>query len=88
MVGLIPMGRLSDHLGKKWFLVGGFGLFAIGLSCISGSRSLGSGLLWAVLLGLSYSSVLPAWNALLAAQVSTQQQSVSRGFFPAWKGLA
>nr|WP_236588279.1 MFS transporter [Tumebacillus amylolyticus] len=87
ILGLIPMGRLSDHFGQKWFLVGGFAVFAVALSCLGGSRSLLAGCLWAVVLGLSYSAVLPAWNALLASQVSEQQLSVSWAVFSSVEGI-
>ncbi|MGB8954653.1 MAG: MFS transporter [Tumebacillaceae bacterium] len=87
VLGLIPMGRLSDQLGQKWFLIGGFGVLAVGLCFLSGSRSYGYGLMWAVVLGSSYASVLPAWNALLASQVSAEQQSVSWGVFASVEGI-
>ncbi|KEO81143.1 MFS transporter [Tumebacillus flagellatus] len=87
VAGLIPMGRLSDHFGQRWFLVGGFAVFAVSLSCLSGSRSFVSGLLWAIVLGLSYSAVLPAWNALLASQVSQEQQGVSWAVFSSVEGI-
>lgn len=87
VLGLVPMGRLSDHLGQKWFLVGGFGIFAISLICLSNAHTFLSGCIWAVVLGISYSAVLPAWNAILASQVAAQQQSVSWGIFSSVEGI-
>jgi MFS family permease len=87
VAGLIPMGRLSDHFGERWFLVGGFGIFAITLAVLSGSRTFGSICVLAVVLGLSYSAVLPAWNALLASQVSEEQKTMSWGIFSSLEGI-
>jgi MFS family permease len=41
----------------------------------------------AVVLGLSYSAVLPAWNATLASQVSEEQKTMSWGIFSSLEGI-
>ncbi|RUS46727.1 MFS transporter [Cohnella sp. AR92] len=78
---LIPMGKFSDHLGKKWFLVIGFCLFGIALFALTQAPGLAASLFWACLLGLSYAAVLPAWNALLAAYVPPGQKGLGWGVF-------
>jgi MFS family permease len=87
VIGLIPMGRLADRLGKKWFLVVGFLLFGIVLHLLTLHPPFGLALFWAVLLGLSYAAVLPAWNALLAAYVPPGQQGLGWGVFSTVEGL-
>ncbi|WP_276356281.1 MFS transporter [Cohnella caldifontis] len=87
VIGLIPMGKLSDHFGKKWFLVTGFLLFGIVLNLLTFQPSYGLALIWAILLGLSYAAVLPAWNALLAAYVPPGQQGLGWGVFSTVEGL-
>jgi len=87
VLGLIPMGRLADKLGKKWFLVGGFLTFGIVLYLLTLQPSYGMALVWALILGLSYAAVLPAWNALLAAYVPPGQQGLGWGVFSTVEGL-
>ncbi|MGZ4113225.1 MAG: MFS transporter, partial [Tumebacillaceae bacterium] len=86
-IGLIPMGKLSDKLGKKWFLVLGFGLFAMTLFLMAFTTTMWIGVGLAAILGLSYSAVLPAWNALLATQVPDEQQGVGWGIFSSLEGI-
>lgn len=85
--GLIPMGRLSDNWGKKWFLVTGFCLFGLALCALTGITTLGFAFAWALVLGVAYAAVLPAWNALLAAYVPPGQQGLGWGVFSTVEGV-
>jgi len=85
--GLIPMGRLSDNLGKKWFLVTGFCLFGLALCALTGITTIGFSFAWALVLGVAYAAVLPAWNALLAAYVPPGQQGLGWGVFSTVEGI-
>ncbi|MFD0711930.1 MFS transporter [Paenibacillus sp. GCM10027626] len=86
--GLIPFGRLSDKLGgKKWFLVIGFILIAAGLYGLALEPPLWQCLLLAAILGASYASLLPAWNALLATYVPPQQSGLGWGIFSTVEGI-
>lgn len=87
VLGLIPMGRLADKLGKKWFLVIGFLTFGIVLYLLTLKPTYGMALVWALILGLSYAAVLPAWNALLAAYVPPGQQGLGWGVFSTVEGI-
>lgn len=87
VLGLVPLGRLSDRLGKKWFLVLGFAFFSFGLYSLTTIETLWICLIWAIVLGLSYAAVLPAWNALLAAFVPPQQKGVGWGIFSTVEGI-
>ncbi|CAI6068488.1 MFS transporter [Cohnella sp. JJ-181] len=86
-LGLIPMGRLSDRLGKKWFLVAGFLLFGVALYGLTLGPAPALAFIGAVTLGLSYAAVLPAWNALLAAYVPPGQKGLGWGVLSAVEGL-
>ncbi|BFH66331.1 putative glycolipid permease LtaA [Paenibacillus dendritiformis] len=69
VLGLVPMGKWSDRVGRKPFLIIGFGIFGLALASLSLYPSVIFAYGLAVLLGISYSAVLPAWNALLALYV-------------------
>ncbi|WP_309244716.1 MFS transporter [Cohnella silvisoli] len=87
VVGLIPMGKLSDSFGKKWFLIAGFLAFGAVLFALTQKPPLGLAFFWAFLLGISYAAVLPAWNALLAAFVPPGQQGLGWGVFSTVEGI-
>jgi MFS family permease len=87
VIGLIPMGRLADRLGKKWFLVAGFLIFGIVLYSLTRHPTLELALFSALVLGLSYAAVLPAWNALLANYVPPGQQGLGWGVFSTVEGI-
>lgn len=87
VLALIPMGRLADRFGKKWFLTAGFLTFGLVLNLYPLQSSFGLSLLFAVLLGISYAAVLPAWNALLAAYVPPGQKGLGWGVFSTVEGL-
>lgn len=84
---LIPMGKLSDAFGKKWFLVTGFCLFGLSLFALTRLPSLGLSLFWAFVLGVAYAAVLPAWNSLLAAYVPPGQSGLGWGVFSTVEGV-
>ncbi len=87
VLGLIPMGKLSDKFGKKWFLIVGFLAFGIVLFALTGHPPLALSLFWAFVLGISYAAVLPAWNALLAAFVPPGQQGLGWGVLSTVEGI-
>jgi MFS family permease len=87
MICLIPMGRMSDRLGGKWFMIIGFSAFAAVLYGMTLVASFNSALIIAVLLGFSYAAVLPAWNALLAHFIPEEQKGVGWGVFSSLEGI-
>jgi MFS family permease len=87
VLGLIPMGKLSDLYGGKWFLVLGFGIFAISLYGLTLSPSFYLSMVWSMVLGISYAAVLPTWNALLSHYVPSEQQGLGWGIFSSVEGI-
>ncbi|RKP50111.1 MFS transporter [Cohnella endophytica] len=87
VAGLIPMGKLSDSFGKKWFLIAGFLSFGAVLFALTQKPPLGLAFFWAFLLGISYAAVLPAWNALLATFVPPGQQGLGWGVLSTVEGI-
>lgn len=86
-IGLIPMGKLSDALGKKWFLIVGFLLFGTVMLALTCKPPIALALTCALVLGFSYAAVLPAWNALLAAYVPPGQQGLGWGVLSTVEGI-
>ena len=84
---LIPMGKLADKRGHKWFLVAGFAFLAVCLYALLFSSHFYVTLLLAVLLGLSYSAVLPSWNALLSYFIPQEQKGTGWGILSSVEGL-
>ncbi|MEK8126852.1 MFS transporter [Paenibacillus filicis] len=85
---LIPMGRLSDRWGRKWFLVGGFSALALGLiGLLLSANHLYATMLMAALLGGSYAAVLPAWNALMSYFVPPDQKGMGWGVLSSIEGI-
>jgi MFS family permease len=87
VIFLVPMGKLSDRWGTKWFLILGFAAFSITLYTLSGASSLWKVLLLGGILGLSYACVLPAWNALLASHIRKGQEGIGWGLFSSVEGI-
>lgn len=87
VLGMIPMGRLSDRKGKKWFLVLGFGVFSLALFSLTLSSTMYTSLIWAMIIGISYSAVLPVWNAILSYQVPDGHEGVGWGIFSSVEGI-
>jgi MFS family permease len=87
VIGLIPMGKLSDRWGKKWFLIIGFLIFGLILLALTKQPPIVVAMFMALVMGVSYSAVLPAWNALLAAYVPPGQQGLGWGVFSTVEGI-
>lgn len=84
---LIPMGKLADKVGLKLLLTTGFlcTAVALGLLAIMGNQH--NAFYLAMLVGLSYAAVLPAWNSLQAKCIPVERQATSWGIFATAEGL-
>jgi len=86
-LGLVPMGRLADRLGQRRFLTAGFFGFGVALYALTLHPSVPLAMVCALALGLCYSAVLPAWNALLAAYIPPAQRGLGWGIFSTVEGV-
>jgi MFS family permease len=84
---LVPMGRLADHMGLKLPLIGGFWLAGASLLGLAFLRSFWALLGVGALLGLSYSLILPSWNAFLARMIPAEQEGLLWGLFMTVEGI-
>lgn len=66
----IPLGILSDRLGRKWFLILGNTLLPPVIMIFALTRDFSWFLLAAVLAGMGEAASLGSWNALIADQTS------------------
>jgi MFS family permease len=87
VIALVPMGKLFDAIGGKWFLVIGFGVFSGALYFLTYVESFLHVAGLAILLGLAYASLLPAWNALMARYVPEDSKGMGWGIFSSIEGL-
>lgn len=84
---LVPAGKLADRLGVKGPLVGGFLLAAICLLLLPLQKLVVSALIIGVILGVSYSFILPAWNGLMARSISSEKRGIMWSIFMTIEGL-
>ncbi|MGB9826316.1 MAG: MFS transporter, partial [Desulfofundulus sp.] len=81
VLGLLPMSMVVDRLTLNSLLACGFALSSLCLGLFTASHSPYSAFPLAILLGLSYSVILPAWNTLLARVIPPERQATGWGVF-------
>ncbi|RKO67471.1 MFS transporter [Desulfofundulus salinus] len=87
VLGLLPMGVVVGRLTLNSLLAAGFGLSALCLGLFTASHGPHSAFPLAILLGLSYAVILPAWNTLLARVIPPERQATGWGVFATVEGL-
>jgi MFS family permease len=88
MLFLVPMGKLADRLGLKQMLVTGFLSLTVALALLVVTTPPPAlTMLLAFMLGLSYSAVLPAWNAVLSYLVPEDQKGTGWGVLSGIEGI-
>jgi len=78
---MIPVGKLVDRWGTKWFLNGGFLLSSMMLLVFSFTQSIPLLYIVVILLGIGYALIIPAWNALIASAIPPEKRGAVWGFF-------
>ncbi|WP_458121781.1 MFS transporter [Paenibacillus sp. Z6-24] len=86
VLGLIPAGRLIDRLGSRLFLRTGFLLEATALIGLASTHMLFWIWVFVLCAGFSYAMILPAWNALLANLVPSEEKAAVWGLFLTLQG--
>ncbi|WP_042206704.1 MFS transporter [Paenibacillus durus] len=84
---MVPMGRLFDMIGGKWFLVLGFAVFSASLFLLTSADSFASVVILALLMGCAYATLLPSWNALMALYIPESSVGMSWGLLFSVEGL-
>jgi MFS family permease len=84
---LIPFGKWYDRTHSHWFLIVGFGMISLSLLELLFVHSFRAMEVIVVILGVSYASLLPAWNALMAQYIPQHSQGTGWGIFSTVEGL-
>jgi DHA1 family multidrug resistance protein-like MFS transporter len=87
VVCLIPVGRLVDRYGTRWFLHVGFLLSALTLIAFTYFDSRPIVFLLVSLIGVGYACIIPAWNALIAKAIPVKERGTVWGFFLTIEGM-
>ncbi|USB34568.1 MFS transporter [Paenibacillus sp. YPG26] len=81
VIGLIPIGKLADRYGTKWFLHIGFLLAAVSIALFAVNRSIP--ILWVLvaLIGISYAFILPTWDTMISHMLPSGEKGAIWGLF-------
>ncbi|MFD2332943.1 MFS transporter [Cohnella sp. GCM10020058] len=86
-LSLIPLGKLNDRLAGKGLLAGGFSTLSVAIFLLPFTHRFLQAELLAILIGVSYAALLPAWNALLAGYVPENAQGAGWGLMSSVEGI-
>jgi DHA1 family multidrug resistance protein-like MFS transporter len=84
---MIPIGRLVDRFGGRYFLVGGFFLSTLLFVLLPFMRTLLSLFVIVCLIGLAYALILPTWNGLLDRCIPPDKRGAMWGVFMTVEGI-
>ncbi|MHB1172590.1 MAG: MFS transporter [Lacisediminihabitans sp.] len=83
--GQMVTGALSDRVGRKWLIVGGMLIQAVGLGIVACGHSFGIWLLAAVLLGIGTAMVYPTLLAAVGDVAHPAWRARSVGIYRLWR---
>lgn len=81
VLGMIPVGKMVDKFGIRWFLNPGLAISASVLLVLTAVKSISILYGLVAFLGLGYALIIPSWNALLASAVPKEKRGAVWGFF-------
>ncbi|MNJ45371.1 putative glycolipid permease LtaA [compost metagenome] len=81
VIGLIPIGKLVDRFGTRWFLHIGFSLAAISIGLFAVTRSIPMVWILVVLIGISYACILPTWDTMISHLLPEGEKGTVWGLF-------
>jgi DHA1 family multidrug resistance protein-like MFS transporter len=84
---MVPVGKLVDRWGTKWFLHIGFLISSLVLLAFTFTKTMPILYLLVALLGAGYALIIPAWNSLIAAAIPPERRGAVWGFFLTIEGL-
>ncbi|WHX47597.1 MFS transporter [Paenibacillus woosongensis] len=81
VIGLIPIGRLVDRFGTKWFLHIGFALSSVAIGLFAVTRSISLVWILVILIGISYACILPTWDTMISHMLPEGEKGTVWGLF-------
>jgi DHA1 family multidrug resistance protein-like MFS transporter len=84
---LIPVGKLVDRFGIRWFLSIGFAIASAAMMLFSFVNSMSALYVLVAALGLGYAFIIPSWNALIASAIPPEKRGAVWGFFLTIEGM-
>lgn len=81
VIGLVPVGKLVDRYGTKWFLHIGFLVATVAIGLFAVVRNVTSVWYIVVLIGLSYSCILPTWDTMISHHLPKGEKGAVWGLF-------
>lgn len=84
---LIPVGKLVDRWGTRWFINIGLILSSCALLTFTFITSIGLVLVLVTLMGIGYALIIPSWNAMIASVIPKEKRGAIWGFFLTIEGL-
>lgn len=81
VAGLIPIGKLVDRFGTRWFLHVGFALAAVAIGIFAVTSSVSLVWLLVMLIGVSYAFILPTWDTMLSHLLPEGEKGTVWGLF-------
>lgn len=81
LMGLIPIGKLVDRFGTRWFLHAGFALAAASIGLFAVTREVSLIWLLVILIGLSYTLILPTWDTMISHLLPEEEKGAVWGLF-------
>lgn len=87
VLGLIPIGKLVDKFGTKWFLHTGFLLATLTIGAFAVTRSIPIVWVLVIMVGLSYAFILPTWDTMISYMLPQGEKGTVWGFFLTIQGF-
>lgn len=87
VAGLIPVGKMVDRFGTSLFLNIGFASAAISIGLFALTRSIPIVWVLVILIGISYSFILPTWDTMLSHLIPEREKGTVWGFFLTIQGF-
>ncbi len=81
----IYTGHLSDHMGRKWLIVGGMWLAAAGIVVVALSQDMFGWLSGAVLMGIGMALLYPTLLAVVSDVAAPRWRATSLGVYRLWR---
>lgn len=81
VLGLVPVGKLVDRFGTKWFLHAGFLIATIAIGLFSVLRDIPTVWMMVVLIGVGYSCILPTWDTMISHYLPKGEKGTVWGLF-------